>query len=327
MGISSVGKQSKGTIPAITDDQRISGRNICMRVEILGAKLAIPVSRESRMSFPSYLKPGREGVREEGLPAVACPDHRFMARDVLEFGISGAARSAEQTSRVEQGCSYGTSQYRIQNANTGGVMKKFSLIIVGIVLATVPAAAQNVDLGLWATNLSISDSTLEGTNDVRLRFDENWGFGVTADVRWGRWLSTEIGLYDLSADGVLAIGGFLEENIDMGRLRMMPVTLTVRAHFGGARFDGYVGAGIAYVMIDDLESRDMELIGTGVIEIDDETTWLANAGFSFRVTRGMALGIDAKWISLTADTTSNLGERVEFDLDPLLISAGIIFRF
>lgn len=206
-------------------------------------------------------------------------------------------------------------------------MKKISVILVGLMLAAAPAAAQNVDLGLWATNLNISDTVFDGADDVRLQFDENWGFGVTADIGWGRWLSTEIGLYDLDADGVLAIGGFLEENIDTGRLQMMPVTLTLRAHFGGDRFDGYVGAGLAYVMIDDLESPDLDLIGTRVIEVDDVTTWLANAGFSFRVTRGIALGVDAKWISLTADTTSNLGEEFELELDPLLISAGIIFRF
>jgi hypothetical protein len=72
-------------------------------------------SRSSLARIPdigSIISQAGEGEGEGGsAPPLQSREHAFMARDVLGFGTGGGA--AGQTSPIEQGCSCGTSQYRI----------------------------------------------------------------------------------------------------------------------------------------------------------------------------------------------------------------------
>ncbi len=207
-------------------------------------------------------------------------------------------------------------------------MKRTVLLLLSIAMIALPLAAE-VDLGLWAVQTSFEgENTLDDIGEVVVNFDENVGYGLTADIYWTPRISTEIGVYGIDADASLVLGGIIDEIVDLGSLDVMPITLTLRAHFGGDRFDGYIGAGAVYAMIDDLESADLRLGGTEFIEIDDEFTWLANAGFSIRIAGGFRLGVDAKWIPLEVDTIDDQGfDEIPFELDPLMISAGLILRF
>lgn len=207
-------------------------------------------------------------------------------------------------------------------------MKRAVLLLLSIAVTAIPLSAQGVDIGLWAVHTTLQgENRIDEVDDVSIEFDENIGYGVTADIAWNNLLSTEIGVYGFDADGSINLG-FLDETVDLGSLDVMPVTLTLRAHFGGDRFDGYVGAGAAYAMFENLRSDDLAFGGTEFIEIDEELTWLANAGFSVRLGEGFALGLDAKWIPLEADAIDDQGiEELTLELDPLMISAGLILRF
>ncbi|HUF17701.1 MAG TPA: OmpW family outer membrane protein [Thermoanaerobaculia bacterium] len=208
-------------------------------------------------------------------------------------------------------------------------MNRVIAMFFSMALAALPLCAQSVDFGLWAVSPELQgDNRIDDASDLEINFDEEIGWAVTADIFWTPRLSTEVGIYSFSADGSLDIGGILDDSINLGALDIVPITLTLRAHFGGERFDFYVGAGGAYATFDDLESDELRLGGVEFIEIDDEFTWLANAGLSIRLTQSLRLGIDAKWIPLEVTAIDNLGlDEVELELDPLLISGGVIFRF
>ena len=206
-------------------------------------------------------------------------------------------------------------------------MKRIGVAMALGALAAVPLAGQEIDLGVWVVSPSFqADNVIDAVDAVEIQFDENLGYGVTGDIHWSDLLSTELGVYGFDADGSLVLG-FLDEELDLGPLDVMPITATIRAHFGSDRFDVYVGAGAAYVIFDDLESQDLASSGTERIEIDEEVTWLANIGLNFMINEGLGIGVDAKWLSLDADTLSEDGEAVHLELDPLMISAGIFLRF
>lgn len=207
-------------------------------------------------------------------------------------------------------------------------MNRVIAILFSVAVAAMPLSAQNVDFGLWAVSPELQgDTRIDEASDIGINFDEEIGWALTADYFWTPRLSTELGVYSFSADGSLDIG-VLDESVNLGPLDIVPVTLTLRAHFGGEAFDFYIGAGGAYATFEDLESDDLLLGGVEFIEIDDELTWLANAGLSIRLTQSLRLGLDAKWIPLETTAIDNLGrDEVDLELDPLLISGGVIFRF
>lgn len=208
-------------------------------------------------------------------------------------------------------------------------MNRPALLILTMALIALPMSAQSgIDIGVWAVSTTLQgDNVINDVDDIEIEFDEEIGYGVTADVFWTDLISTEIGLYGLKSDSTMVLG-FLDETVNLGSLDIMPVTLTLRLHFGGDRFDGYVGAGGVYAMFENLRSSDLELGGTEHLDIDDETGWLANAGFSVRITNSLAIGVDAKWIPLdvTVEDDQEL-EAIDLELDPLMISGGLLLRF
>lgn len=208
-------------------------------------------------------------------------------------------------------------------------MNRAVAMIFSMAVVAMPLNAQNVDFGLWAVSTTLQgENRVDEAADIEINFDEEIGWGVTADIFWSPRISTEVGVYGIEAGGSLDLGGILDESIDLGSLDIVPITLTLRAHLGGDRFDFYGGAGGVYAMFDDLQSDDLRLVGVESIEIDDEFTWLLNAGASIRLTDGLRIGIDAKWIPLEAEGINDLGtDAVPLELDPLMISGGLIFRY
>lgn len=195
-----------------------------------------------------------------------------------------------------------------------------------VLFFALPVSAQKIDWGVW-----VSSATLQGNNeideveDIEIELDENVGYGVSADIYWGDLVSTELAVYGLDADGAIRLG-FLDEEIDLGSFEYTPITATVRAHFGSGALDFYIGAGAAHVLFDDFDSADLRELGTAPIAVDDETTWLGNIGLKWQFGSEFGLGVDAKWISLEADTVSATGEEITLELDPLVISAGFHLR-
>lgn len=208
-------------------------------------------------------------------------------------------------------------------------MNRVIAMLFSVAMVAMPLGAASVDLGVWVVSPEFQgDNRIDDASDIEINFDEEIGFAGTASILWTSGFSTELGIYRFSSDGSMDIGGVLDESIDLGQLDVMPVTLTLRAHFGGERVDFYVGAGGAWVTFDDLESDALRLGGVESIKVDDEATWLANAGLSIHLTRSLRLGLDVKYIDLETSATDNIGrDEVELELDPLLVSAGVMYRF
>lgn len=193
-----------------------------------------------------------------------------------------------------------------------------------VTLLALSLNAQSNDLGVWIAASQVGDTNIEGSE---IAFDNGTGFGVSFNHFWAPKLSTEFSATALTHNGEIAIGGF--PAFDIGSLDLIPITGTVQWHFArGALLSPYVGGGVSYVMAGDLESDELRQIEVERVEIDSKVGWVAQAGVNIALTPRLAVAVDAKYIAYTPDSGEpGDPEPVTLELDPLVFSAGVKFRW
>ena len=210
---------------------------------------------------------------------------------------------------------------------------KFALPI--LLLLALPAAAQNIDLALFANRTTVNgEGNFTGadvTFDLRPAYEAAYGFGASVNFFWGRSLSAEFGASVAEPDGELESSsqiGFLSG----GSFRIVPVTAVVQWHFArGRTIDPYIGAGGAYVMFDDISGFNNRNTGITAIELEDQATYVLNGGVRIGA-GGFGVIVDAKYMPVTTDATTQrtIGPEPfirEVDLNTLVISAGVRLSF
>lgn len=208
-------------------------------------------------------------------------------------------------------------------------MKIARALAILILVSSVPASAQGVDWTGWVSWAELGSTDLEDPEfDVNLEFESSVGFGISANWFWWDRFSIELAAMALEPEAEVTVGGF-DQELDFGRLDMMPITLTFQAHLNpDARFDPYIGLGAAYVMVDGLASDDLRELGTEEVEVDDEFTFLVNAGVGISISPNFGITIDARYIPLEPVARAvDDPEELDLELNPLIISAGLRWRF
>lgn len=158
------------------------------------------------------------------------------------------------------------------------------------------------------------------------------GFGAAINFFVARTMSIEIGAGQIdSGSRVIApvAGGMA-----LGTLRLRPITAAVQWHpIAGSPVDPYVGAGAMYMMFDSLSDARLAGLGLDRIEFGDKAAPMANAGIAFAIVRNFAVGVDAKyaplktWSRARFASDGTLSEPVDIKINPLIVSAGVRFRF
>ena len=205
-------------------------------------------------------------------------------------------------------------------------MKKFVLLVMALLVAA-PLVAQErrTTVTVWASQVE-----MDGENDLGNGFttdlEDGNALGASVNFFVARMFSVEASVFGIKSDAALAFEG---TSLDLGSVDLVPVTLGVQLHpFGSSRFDPYVGAGGAYVMADDLNSNDLDTLGLGRIELENELTYYLNAGIGFQFTDGFGLVIDGRYIPYeTGSRSSATGGEQDLEFGPRILSAGLRFRF
>jgi outer membrane protein len=116
-------------------------------------------------------------------------------------------------------------------------------------------------------------------------------------------------------------------DIDLGSFDLIPPTLTAQYHFMPHNaFRPYVGGGLTYAWIPDVDSGD----ATDVRYDDGVIGYTLQAGFDYFFNEKWCLNFDLKKIWLAVDVEVDaLGTTVEttVDVDPWLIGIGVGYRF
>ena len=127
--------------------------------------------------------------------------------------------------------------------------------------------------------------------------------------------------------------GSLAGQGDVAETWAFPPILTLQYHFTNmGAFKPYIGAGVQWIHFFKSGSADNTLRSTGV-DFDDAFGVVLQAGFDVQLGGGRYLNADIKksWLDTTAtwhsSTVTGGDIKAKVDLDPLIISAGIGYRF
>lgn len=112
---------------------------------------------------------------------------------------------------------------------------------------------------------------------------------------------------------------------------IFPPALTLQYHFTHmGPWKPYVGVGLQYIHFFD-QSTGANRIAASKVDIDDAFGFTLQAGMDIAVGKGWYFNVDVKktWLSTEARwSNSAVGEvHADVDIDPLIISAGIGYKF
>ena len=201
-------------------------------------------------------------------------------------------------------------------------MIKRSLIVVSLLLLPLFATAQpRNELGIFISTSQFDDGEITGGLDTTVAFDEDMGYGILYNRFWTNGFSTELAYQRLGADLTLSLGDI---TADAGNLDLDILSATVQLHLArGRMLSPYIGGGVAYVSgetgsidVDELESADLE----------NEVDFLVNAGLNLGIGQSLSIFLDGKYVMYQARAEGD-PEDEAVDVNPLIISGGIKFRF
>lgn len=138
--------------------------------------------------------------------------------------------------------------------------------------------------------------------------------------------------HDIKGAGILDGAGKL------GETKHLPPTLSVQYHMmPGAAFRPYAGIGLNYTTFfstSTTSTLEGALGGPSSMSIKDSFGIALQLGADFDITETLFLNFDLRWIQIEADarirTQTAAGEvrsRIKADIDPLVFSAAVGFRF
>jgi len=111
---------------------------------------------------------------------------------------------------------------------------------------------------------------------------------------------------------------------NLASTKHLPPTLTLQYYpLGGtdARVQPYVGAGINYTFFSDEE------LAIGELELDDSWGAAAQVGIDLLIDENWALNAAAWYIDIDTDATVNGAAAGTVEIDPLVVMAGLSYRF
>lgn len=204
---------------------------------------------------------------------------------------------------------------------------------------TLPVFARTIDLTGRYSWIDLSgDATIENTDpedfdDVDIEFDSETGFGIAVNLFIGNRLSIEAAASRFEPEAASTSNNPAIVAGALGNLEVMPVTAVLQLHlFPNSTFDPYIGAGVGYVLFDDIEDQqDLEEIDIDRIDLDDDYGLVFNVGFSWDLMPGLALNVDGKYMPVDSAATvvflTGPAQETSFEVNPLILSAGLSLQF
>lgn len=112
---------------------------------------------------------------------------------------------------------------------------------------------------------------------------------------------------------------------DLGSAWILPPTLTLQYHFTpDSAFSPYLGAGLNYSLFYGEDTA----AGFTNLEVEGGVGYALQAGFDYWINDNWGLNLDVKKIWLNIDAKLNNGAiRADIDLDPVVVGAGVSYRF
>lgn len=139
-------------------------------------------------------------------------------------------------------------------------------------------------------------------------FTPNLGFEILAATPFSHDIK-------LAADGT-----------KVGETKHLPPTFSLQYHFAtGSAFKPYVGAGVNYTLFFDEETTG-PLAGTS-LSLDNSYGLAVQLGTDFDISDTMFVNLDVRWIDIKTDAKLDGAALEEVEIDPMVYSLTLGWRF
>lgn len=196
------------------------------------------------------------------------------------------------------------------------------LALVLTVLCAVPAA-QAAEWSLRAGPTYVSPKSDNGSlagGALAADIDDETQLGLTLNARFTPHFALEL-LAATPFHQMAKLGG--AEAVDF---RHLPPTLTAQWHFlPESTVSPFVGAGVTYTWIYD--EKELGPVAGADVRIDNTWGASAQAGLVFRINERLDLVADARWMDISPDVRVDGAEVGSVDVDPLVYSVMLGWRF
>jgi outer membrane protein W len=208
------------------------------------------------------------------------------------------------------------------------------IAIALIVLAAVPAAhaATGVfNLTGWVAWVDPNSSGTFNSTSPNQPFDINFkgkmGYGAGVNAFLGSNVSLAIDAVEAKPEAELS--GFATGS--GGSVRMIPLTGVLQFHFmPKGMLDPYVGAGAAYVLMDQVDKSGLPS-NINKINFKDDAGLALNAGLAIGLGSHLAITLDGKYVPLKSSATveyaTGATTSTKVKINPVIFSGGLTFRF
>lgn len=144
------------------------------------------------------------------------------------------------------------------------------------------------------------------------------GFAAIGEVFWSERFSTQVAASFTNPEAILRPEN--AEPVDLGTLGLDIYSVSARYHFSPqAKLSAYAGGGAALVIIGNLDDQfGDEFEAT----FGNETTFLGEAGLRYKFWPGVFLEFGVAYMPLSATS-----DAIDIDVDPLIVTAGAMYRF
>lgn len=202
---------------------------------------------------------------------------------------------------------------------TISIMKKQLIAVAALcALMSSTAMAQQAKEGPWMVRVRAVQLNSANTDATGLKLTIN--DKVLPEVDFSYYFSKE-----WAAELILTVPQ--EQDVKsggtkIGTFKHLPPTLTVQYHMDAGTFRPYVGAGINYTRISDVN------ILSGGANLDRNSFGAAlQAGVDIGLGNGMYFNVDVKKAYIHTDVSVGSANKGSFKVDPLLVGLGIGWRF
>lgn len=216
------------------------------------------------------------------------------------------------------------------------VMKSLRLALVVCCFAAVPAFAQTrfFDVTGWAAWVDPNSSGTFNSATPNQPFDINFngklGYGAGVNVFFANNVSAAFDVVQVRPETTIRPRAATGGSFAASGIRITPLTGVLQWHFAPHGFvDPYVGAGAAYVLLDNVNGFGN--LNVSSINFKDDVGLALNAGLALRISPRIALTADGKYVPLKSSATAvyvsgaNTESRVK--INPVIFSGGLTFRF
>ncbi|HUP48629.1 MAG TPA: OmpW family outer membrane protein [Thermoanaerobaculia bacterium] len=213
---------------------------------------------------------------------------------------------------------------------------RFATLIAALLLTAAPAPASDriLEVAGWYVWLEPrSQGTFIGGSPAEpfdVELDSDTGYGLSALLFFGRRVSAEVGVAQISSAISLEARG-RTANLLPRQTTLMPVTGTLQLHLAPrAMIDPYIGVGAMLLLVGNVSGgRETDL---SVQEIErGGVVYLLNFGLSIELTEQFGWLIDAKWVPLGSDLRGFLNDPQrtggDISVSPIMVSMGLSYRF